>query len=146
MRGSPPDRDPSIPDLTGVSVLVVEDDEDARTIMHDVLRHCGAMVVTAAQPKRAFTELRRTRFDLIISDLHMPEMDGITFIRQLRGLVGRFASIPVLAVTAYDHLYRSPTLLKAGFTGLIRKPIDPGDLLRVVGALARAGRTQDAGN
>ncbi|HEV8639905.1 MAG TPA: response regulator [Methylomirabilota bacterium] len=127
-------------DLTGLHVLVVDDDQDSLDAMQIALQFSGALVTTAPSAKKAFATLSRLTPDVIVCDLKMPEEDGPSFVRELRRLPP-LRSTPVLAVTAYDYLYIQHELHAAGFTGFIRKPISFPDLVRAVAALARAGKS-----
>ncbi|HEY3065339.1 MAG TPA: response regulator [Methylomirabilota bacterium] len=126
---------PGIPvDLTGVHVLVVDDDEDARRIMHATLAYCGALVTSVESAKRAYQALTRVKPKVIVCDLAMPEEDGLSFVREIRE-VPSFSRIPVVAVTAYDHFYGP--IREVFFDAYITKPISPPELARVVASLAR---------
>jgi len=126
---------PGVPvDLTGVHVLVVDDDEDARRIMHATLAYCGALVTSVESAKRAFHALTRVKPRVIVCDLAMPEEDGVSFVREVREIPS-FARIPVVAVTAYDHFFWP--VREVFFDAYLRKPISPPEFARIVASLAR---------
>jgi CheY-like chemotaxis protein len=126
---------PGIPvDLTGVHVLVVDDDEDARRIMHETLAYCGALVTSVESAKGAYQALGRVKPKVIVCDLAMPEEDGLSFIREIRE-VPSYSGIPVVAVTAYDHFYAP--LREVCFDAYLRKPLSPPELARIVASLVR---------
>ena len=109
--------------LDGLSVLVVDDEEDARGIIGQVLQDHGATVTTATSASEALGELATTKTDGIVSDIGMPEMDGYAFIRRVRASpVARGARTPAVALTAYarreDVNVRSPR----GFRCTFRNP------------------------
>src|SRR5439155_20970743 len=70
--------------LSGVRVLVVDDEADARELIAVLLRQCGASVVVAASAAEGLETLKREKFDCLLSDIEMPKMDGYNFIRQVR--------------------------------------------------------------
>jgi CheY-like chemotaxis protein len=121
--------------LAGLHVLVVDDDQDSRQIIGTTLRAFDALVTTAASAQSAYRRLSEVTPDVIVCDLAMPERDGVAFARDVRATPG-FSSTPMLAVTAYDHRFPLPELQRAGFTAVMRKPIDPPHLASVVAALA----------
>jgi CheY-like chemotaxis protein len=127
------------PLLRGLHVLVVDDDDDSRVLMETMLRYHGGLVLAVESAKVAHRVLAHVRPDVIVSDLAMPEEDGVAFIRALRS-DPKHAATHALAVTAYGHQYSPQQLRAAGFTGLLRKPLDPDDFARAVIALGVGGR------
>jgi CheY-like chemotaxis protein len=125
-------------ELAGVHVLVVDDDPDSLEMMQAALSYAGALVTAVDSAQRAFAALERATPDVIVSDLRMPDADGLSFARQLRQ-VPALRAVPVLAVTGYDELYARSDLHAAGFIGILRKPLAFFDLVRTVAALADAG-------
>jgi CheY-like chemotaxis protein len=125
-------------ELAGVHVLVVDDDPDSLEMMQAALSYAGALVTAVDSAQRAFAALDRATPDVIVSDLRMPDADGLSFARQLRQ-VPALRAVPVLAVTGYDELYARSDLHAAGFIGILRKPLAFFDLVRTVAALADAG-------
>jgi PAS domain S-box-containing protein len=121
------------PSLQGVRVLVVDDDDDVRGMMQTVLSERGADVRTAASGGEALDAARREPPDVVVSDLAMPEMDGYTLLKELRGQTPR---IPAAAVTAYARPEDRRQALLAGFQMHVAKPIEPGELVAVVASLA----------
>src|SRR5262249_49892863 len=78
----------SRPALSGVHVLVVEDDQDARYLIEDTLRHYGARVTSVASVREALAAIETSRPDVMVSDIAMPEQDGFDLIRAVRQLPG----------------------------------------------------------
>jgi CheY-like chemotaxis protein len=130
-------RDPLPADaLSGVHVLVVDDDRDARDLFQTVLEYSGALVTTAPSATEAVRVLQRLLPDVIVTDISMPERDGYWLIEQIRRLPPeRGGATPTVAVTA--HGVRAAEQ-KAGqaFQAYLGKPIDPWQLCRVVASLA----------
>ena len=122
--------------LVGVQVLVVDDDAEACELLATILGYCGAFVTTATSAQGGLATVNRVMPDLIVCDIVMGEHNGYWFLAELRRLPAA-ATIPVIAVTGYDTLHGAERTLSAGFDGHIRKPIDPWELARLVGALTR---------
>jgi CheY-like chemotaxis protein len=126
--------------LTGIQVLIVDDDDDSLTLMQTALEYAGALVVTALTARTALEALGRIIPDVILSDLKMPHEDGLAFVRQLRGLPS-LRGVPVLAVTGYHDFYDRQELFAAGFLGIIRKPITFPNLIQTVASIAEERKT-----
>ncbi len=122
--------------LVGVQVLVVDDDPEACELLATILGYCGALVTTARSADAALTSVSSVVPDVIVCDIVMERHDGYWFLSELRKQPGG-AGVPVIAVTGYNEVHRAERTLSAGFNGHVRKPIDPWELARLVGALAR---------
>ena len=122
--------------LVGVQVLVVDDEAAACELLATILEYCGALVTTATSAEAALASVRRLVPDVIVCDIVMDIHDGYWFLSALRKQPGG-ARVPVIAATAYDEVHRAERTLSAGFDGHVRKPIDPWELARLVGVLAR---------
>lgn len=116
------------PDLTGKSIVVIDDQPDARAFMAAVLARCGAAVDTCESVARAMKALEGKVPDLVVTDIAMPNEDGFDLIRQLRSRVS--ARVPVLAVTAFGRPSDRDRIYQAGFSGYLIKPVDPLELAR----------------
>jgi CheY-like chemotaxis protein len=115
----------------GRLALVVDDVADVTEMLAVLLTHAGYEVVTASSAPAALEVARNRKFDVIISDIGMPDMNGYQLARELRLLPG-YESIPMVAVTGYsmfDDRERSKT---AGFNAHMTKPIDPRALLNLI--------------
>jgi CheY-like chemotaxis protein len=128
------------PGLEGVRVLVVDDDPDSLDVLRMVLASARAAVTTAASAREAF-ELVDTGgpFDLIISDIGMPEVDGYEFIRTLRAREAG-PQVPAIALTAYARSQDAELAKKAGFQEHLTKPVDERLLLKTVTRWSRPAR------
>jgi len=93
-------------------------------------------VTTATTADAGLASLTRVLPNLIICDIVMDTHDGYWFLAALRRSAGAEA-LPVIAVTGYDDVHGAERTLSAGFSGHVRKPIDPWELARLVGSLAR---------
>ena len=128
--------------LSGVRVLLVDDEEDAREVGQVALSRLGAKVSVAGSAAEALSRLAGgERFDLLVSDIGMPEMDGRSLIRAVRQLPGGSAEeLPALALTAFAMVADRQEGLAAGFQGYVAKPIELGALTRAIQeALGRTG-------
>ncbi|WP_438002716.1 PAS domain S-box protein [Sorangium sp. So ce321] len=128
-------------ELTGVRVLVVDDQPDAREVAQRVLEECGASVTTAESAAEALAALERERPDVLVSDLGMPCEDGFQLIRRVRGLdPARGGATPAVALSALARAEDKARALGAGYQAHVAKPLDPAVLVGVIAALVR-GRT-----
>ena len=123
--------------LDGIKVLLVEDSADARILVERILKKAGASVVAVASPAEARQRLHEGRCDLIVSDIGMPDEDGITFLRKLRlaeKSTGEFT--PAIALTAYARPEEREAVIGAGFQGHVAKPVATAKLLQTVREVA----------
>jgi PAS domain S-box-containing protein len=126
------------PVLTGARVLVVEDDADTRDFLGFVLQSAGVKLALAATAAEALERLTAETFDLVVSDLSMPDADGYTLIRRLRELdAAAGARRPAVALTAHAGPDDRRRALEAGFDAYLVKPVDAKDLAGVVARLLR---------
>jgi len=126
-----------VPSLDGMNVLVVDDDWDSRELVTVVLKASGAEVVSVTSAIEALRELALRRFDVLLSDVGMAEMDGYALISQIRQLPAeRGGKIPAAALTAYAGIENQKRALSAGYQVHIPKPIGPAELITAVARLA----------
>jgi len=118
-------------------VLTVDDSRTMRDMLGFTLRGAGFDVVEADDGVKALSVLATTKVDLIITDVNMPNMDGITLIRQVRARPG-YASTPILILTTESGDDKKGQGKAAGATGWIVKPFAPDKLLAVVGKVCPA--------
>jgi two-component system CheB/CheR fusion protein len=115
----------------GRSALVVDDVSDVTEMLSVLLTHAGYEVVTASSARTALEAVHRQRFDVIISDIGMPEMNGYQLAREIRQLPD-YATVPMVAVTGYSMFDDKQRSLSAGFNAHLTKPIDPRVLLDLI--------------
>jgi len=128
----------SATDLTGVHVLVVDDDADMRELAAFTLTQSGAQVTTAASGVQALTLLNQSVPDLLLCDIGMPEMDGYSLIRQIRKWSHQQGgTIPAIALTAYAGEINQQQALAAGFQMHISKPVEPEELVKAIAHVLR---------
>ena len=119
------------PQLAGLKVLVVEDDSDSRELVVRCLGELGASVVGAASAAEARQQLSRERPDAIVSDIGMPDEDGLAFLRALKKQP-EHRSIPAIALTAYASARDRDEAIEAGYFEHVAKPVQPYHLARVI--------------
>jgi PAS domain S-box-containing protein len=125
------------PEITNLRILCVDDEEDSRELLNHVLNSCGAKVSVANSAEEAFRLIKHQRFDVIISDIGMPEEDGFSLIKRVRELPeGQGGNVPAIALTAYARAEDRARALRSGFQMHIAKPIEPNKLIAVVANLA----------
>jgi signal transduction histidine kinase/CheY-like chemotaxis protein len=139
LRQEAPMADLELPSLTGIAVLVVDDEPDARDLLLRTLADSEADVVTASSAAEGVEAVRRQRPDVLLSDIGMPEADGYEFIRQVRALGEEYRRIPAVALTAFARSEDRRRSMLAGFQMHLSKPVEPAELVAVVASLA--GRT-----
>jgi two-component system CheB/CheR fusion protein len=113
------------------SALVVDDVADVTEMLAVVLTHAGFSVVTAASAPAALKAARERQFDVIISDIGMPEMNGYQLAREMRTMPG-YETVPMVAVTGYSMFDDKERSTNAGFSAHMTKPIDPRALLDLI--------------
>lgn len=115
--------------LAQLRILIVEDDPDARELMQAVLEQRNAAVATAESVAAAFALLDAATFDVIISDIGMPEEDGLTLVRRLRERSPEAGgTTPAIAVSAYVASSDRARAISAGFDRYLHKPVDFDEL------------------
>jgi CheY-like chemotaxis protein len=124
--------------LSGVRVLLVEDDPDSRELLEVVFRGAGMIVDSASSVAEAFEVLMVNRPDVIVSDIGMPFENGYSFLRNLRQvLLAEGTTIPAVAVTGFARPEDRERAFAAGFSAHLAKPIDPDQVLRVLADLTQ---------
>ncbi|MFO5491614.1 MAG: ATP-binding protein, partial [Cuspidothrix sp.] len=129
---------PSYPSLAGVRVLIVDDEPDIRQLFRLTLEECGAEVTEAESVRETLSIFRDHPggYDVLISDIGLPEEDGYMLIRQIRELSPEAGGqIPAAALTAYTGEAEETAALAAGFQVHIAKPIEPDQLVSIVVSL-----------
>jgi PAS domain S-box-containing protein len=122
--------------LAGLTVLAVDDQQDALDLVSAVLTRRGAHVFTALSTADAFDVLARERPDVLLADVEMPGEDGISFIRRVRALPpAEGGRVPAAALTAYASSADRTHALLAGFDMHVPKPVQPVELAAVVARL-----------
>jgi PAS domain S-box-containing protein len=123
--------DTQLPQFTGLRVLLVEDDTFSRAVTGKMLRKCGILVKQVENGQEALAALGKGSFDVVLMDIRMPVMDGVTAVRAIRtGAVGKDkADIPIIALTAHAMDGDRATFLEIGMTDYVPKPVILSELI-----------------
>jgi len=113
------------------SVLVVDDSPSIRTLVDHVLASAGYSVVLAEDGVEALNYARENTVDLVLTDINMPNLDGIGLIKELRALEN-YKYVPLLVLTTESGTDKKMEGKSAGATGWIVKPFDPEQLVGIV--------------
>jgi CheY-like chemotaxis protein len=127
-----------LPRLDALRILVVDDNTDGRALTSLVLTQAGAHVKAAASVREALQMLQAERPDVLVSDIGLPDEDGLGLIRQIRqGEAECGGFIPAVALTGYARAEDRDRSLAAGFQAHVSKPVDPGELAAAVATITR---------
>ncbi|MHC5599228.1 MAG: response regulator [Nostoc sp.] len=126
-------------ELTGIRVLTVDDDPDARELLTVLLTEYGATVLTVTSAAEVLAILESFQPDVLVSDIGMPEVDGYSLIEQIRTLSPeKGGEIPAIALTAYARVDDQQRAITSGYQRHVIKPLDPEELVQAVVALAHS--------
>jgi PAS domain S-box-containing protein len=127
-----------LPDLSGLSVLAVDDDADARALVAETLEMRGARVAAVDSVEEALELLGRSGADVMIADIGMARSDGYDLIKRVRQSANpAIREVPAAALTAYARAEDRMKTLRSGFQMHLAKPVDPAELVIAVAALAK---------
>ena len=113
------------------TILVVDDSASMRQVVSMALKQAGHEVIEACDGKDALAKLDGRKFNLIISDVNMPNLDGIDATRRIRALPDG-AGVPILAMTANAFAEDKVRCFEAGMNDFLAKPIDPEALFAIL--------------
>ena len=117
-----------------LQILAVDDDPEIRDILHEILTHLGHTSVTAVDGLDAVEKLSEHHFDMVITDLRMPRMDGIELIKKIK--VG-FEDVDVIALTVYGTEYNYTEVIGVGASDFIDKPFNVNELEAKINRIIR---------
>ncbi len=141
---SPRSPDPAFhcpPELVGVRVLVVDDEEDARELLATILERCGAVVTPAASAEEALALLERSTPDVMLSDIGTHGEDGHALIAKVRARTeGAGGHVPAAALTSYARPEDRWRSLQAGYQMRLPKPAEPAEPAEPVAVVANLAR------
>jgi len=138
-QAAPPSKDNG---LTGLTILVVEDHADSRELLVFLLECLGTTVWAADTASEGLELLRRHRPDVVISDIGLPDEDGISLMRRVRSLsASEGGTTPAIALTALTTHQDRARILNAGFNEHLAKPVDTERLVKAVSAMATLARS-----
>ena len=125
------------PDLTGIHVVLVEDNDDTRVMVKETLQHCGALVATYSSADDALAQLSEVVPNVLVCDLSMPGLDGLEFLLRLRARPAEHGGrVRAIAITAYYEDFAAAAALEVGFDVYMTKPIKLEQLAALVRELA----------
>jgi PAS domain S-box-containing protein len=125
-----------LPSLAGVTVLVVDDEPDARILVSRIVEERGARAVMAQTGEEALRLLNTGSVDILVSDIGMPDYDGYKFIQRIRvGEPKPIRNIPAIALTAYARADDRQRALLAGYQMHLAKPVEPRELIAGIASL-----------
>jgi signal transduction histidine kinase/DNA-binding response OmpR family regulator len=128
-------------ELSGLRLLVVDDETATRDLLRFVLEQCDSRVRTVGSAAEALAAFSEEPFDILISDIGMPDVDGYSLMRSVRLLpADKGGRVPALALTAYARGEDRTQALKAGFNMHLAKPIEPTELVVVIASLVNSYR------
>jgi len=119
---------------TQCSILSVDDDRDLRDLLHEVISRMGFTSVTAADGVEALARLSENTFDIVITDINMPRMDGMELIRRIQR---EFREVDVIAFTGYHNKFRYTDVIEAGASDFISKPFNVNELEAKINRIIR---------
>ncbi len=128
----------------GLRVLVAEDNEINRDIVVTMLRRAGHRATAVEDGLQAVRLVEEGGFDLVLMDVQMPVMDGVTATRHIRAMPGPASRLPIVALTGNVMPGHRAEYLAAGMTGYLTKPIVSADLFEILGSVS-ASRTEPSG-
>jgi signal transduction histidine kinase/ActR/RegA family two-component response regulator len=128
--------EPGETDLSGVDVLIVEDEADTRQLLERILRDSGASVVVTDSAFAALVAVDEHPPDVLLSDIGMPGMDGYELLRQIRSRDTNVRFLPAIALTAFARPKDRLNALRAGYVAHLTKPAEPAQLIATVAAAA----------
>ena len=131
------DSEPEPPSLENLHILVVDDERDTLDLVIMDLTQHGASVLGVTSASEALSALQHSQFDLLISDIAMPETDGYALIRQIRrGESGQDKQLPAVALTAQARAQDRMRAIMAGYNTHVAKPVEANELVTVVASLS----------
>lgn len=122
---------------TGKSVLCVDDDREVRELLHEIISHLGHNSKTAVDGIGALEKLADDHFDIVITDINMPRMDGIELIKRIKT---EFDDVDVIAITAYEMTYKYTDIIELGASDFISKPFNVNELEAKLNRILRERR------
>ncbi|MBW4454075.1 MAG: response regulator [Nostoc indistinguendum CM1-VF10] len=124
--------------LSGIRVLLVDDEVDSKELAYFILQEHGAEVISVGSPFEVISTLMDFQPDVLVLDIGMPEMDGYMLLEQIRSLPPeQGGQIPAIALTAYAGKVDKQQAISAGFQAHLPKPVDIAQLVKVIAELVK---------
>ncbi|MGA9326116.1 MAG: ATP-binding protein [Salegentibacter sp.] len=137
----PEEKPAETPDLKGKKALVVDDEASQRTLTQELVKSLGMQCESAENGKEAFEKLNSGEYDLVLTDIQMPKMDGFGLISKIRKSP-KFATLPVIALSGRTNV-NAEDYSKAGFTKSLIKPYKPAELLQKISEIFKLQLKQE---
>lgn len=115
----------------GKTIMFVDDSTTMRQLVVFTLKDAGYSVVEAVNGKDALSKIPSVKIDMLITDLNMPEMDGMQLIKAFRSM-GGYRFTPAFILTTENHADKKAEASKAGATGWMVKPFVPQNLIGLI--------------
>jgi len=115
-------------------ILIVDDNPDVTFLFASILEHAGYTTHQAFSAPEALEAAKQKHFNVVVSDIGMPGMDGYQFARSLRALP-EYQSTPIVAVTGFAEFAAHEKAFSAGFNAHLKKPVEPTKLLEILARL-----------
>ena len=115
-----------------IDVLVAEDNDIIRTLISKLLARRGYRADLVCDGREAVEAVQKKHYDLVLMDMQMPQMDGVTATKTIRGLRGSKSEVPIIALTANALVGQREICLAAGMNGFLTKPIQPDALYEAI--------------
>jgi len=138
--GDSSSREARMPSLEGISVLLVEDDAETLRLLCAIVEACGAKATVARSGEEAIAAYLRKRPDVMVSDIVMPDLDGIELLNRVRA-ISADAPVRAIAVTARSSAQDRSQITAAGFRAYLAKPVEPEVLARLIRDLCQPGES-----
>jgi len=126
-------------DLSGINILVAEDNEFNRTYIHEILVSHNVIVDCVSDGREAVIQCRNKHYDIVFVDLHMPEVNGVEALARIRKLSNNNSQVPVVAVTADVFANENNALFEIGFAECLYKPIQEEAIISSILKFTKAG-------
>ncbi len=120
----------NMPVWSGKVLLIVEDEDHNYTYIHEILKRTRVKIIRAETGEEAISLFKKNNVDIVLMDIKLPDVDGLTTTRTLKKLR---PDVPVIAQTAYAMIQERDRCLRAGCDDYISKPFDPEKLIQIVG-------------
>jgi CheY-like chemotaxis protein len=129
-------------ELKGLHALVVDDDKDNLELTAYLLESAGCQVSTAFSAANALAALEHGKFGLVVSDIGLPDQDGLELMREIRARGYDASELPAIALTGYAGVQDANLVSAAGYQKHLAKPLDARSLLRAATELGRKSATE----
>ena len=113
-------------------IIIVDDSPSVRYLVKFTLEKVGHIIITAVDGVDALIKLKISPVDMVLTDLDMPRMNGLTLIEELRKTTSTFKFVPIVMLSTISHSKLKAESKRAGATGWITKPFKPATLVKVI--------------